>query len=427
MTGTRTNSGGLFGALVASVLLGMATGASAETTVHLLSDEPIDELVSMIKEFEAKNPGIKVVQETVPYDNYAAQISARMGSKDPSLEVYAVDAPQVPAYAAQGWLVNVDDLKAEIEGVANPRARPALSYQGHYWALPWLTSTQLLFYNKDLLAKAGIARLSAAEADRPTWEHILELAKKAQAAGAKWGVVLEQSDRYYQLQSLFESAGGGPGLAGEGLLTPAITTDKWISTANWYSDLFKGGLAPRGVATEQQNDLFRNGEVAFFVGGTWNFRRFNATKGLNYGVVANPYFAAGAPATPTDAWTIGISPFARNMDAARKLAIFMTLGEGTKFLGEGFHIPVSQASYDRYMEIAKETAAGPDAQKEMIAAKDVMAYDLKDAAVSRPRSTGFVVFEEVMRRAFDDIQNGAEVKATLADAEQQLKSALARK
>jgi multiple sugar transport system substrate-binding protein len=46
--------------------------------------------------------------------------------------------------------------------------------------------------------------------------------------------------------------------------------------------------------------------------------------------------------------------------------------------------------------------------------------------VSRPRSIGYVAFEEVMNRAFSDIRNGADVRSTLEQAQNQLTSALSR-
>jgi ABC-type glycerol-3-phosphate transport system substrate-binding protein len=416
----------LLGAVALVGALSMVAPVEAKTTLHLLTAQPAEELQPVVKAFEAANPDIKIETETVPYENYAAQIASRMGSKDPTLEVYFVDAPQVPAMASKGWLVNFDDQKGDIEAATNPRARPALVYKGSYWALPYTTSVQLLFYNKDLLAKAGIPTPSAAEADRPTWEHVVELATKAQAAGAKWGLQLEQNGRYYQSQAIFESAHAGSGLMGDDLLTPAVNTDKWIATATWYQSIFNDGVAPRNIAAEQQNDIFRNGQAAFFWGGTWNLARFNTTPGLNYGVVASPYFASGKPATPTDAWDIGVSPYAGNIDAARKFALYMTLGDGVKYSAQGAHIPLNSAAYEDYMRIAKDAAVGNEAKSIVDTAKTVISYELKDAVVSRPRSIGFVILDDVMARTFLDIQGGADVKATLDGAEVDLKSSFSR-
>jgi multiple sugar transport system substrate-binding protein len=55
-----------------------------------------------------------------------------------------------------------------------------------------------------------------------------------------------------------------------------------------------------------------------------------------------------------------------------------------------------------------------------------MTYELANNSVSRPRSIGYVAFEEIMNRAFSDIRNGSAVQATLDQAQQQLTSTLAR-
>jgi multiple sugar transport system substrate-binding protein len=58
----------------------------------------------------------------------------------------------------------------------------------------------VLFYNKDLLQKAGITPPSGDPTGRLTWDQLLADARKAQQAGARWGFCFEQVDRYYQLQ-----------------------------------------------------------------------------------------------------------------------------------------------------------------------------------------------------------------------------------
>ncbi len=55
-----------------------------------------------------------------------------------------------------------------------------------------------------------------------------------------------------------------------------------------------------------------------------------------------------------------------------------------------------------------------------------MTYELAKNSVSRPRSIGYVAFEEIMNRAFSDIRNGADVTSTLQQAQDQLNSTLAR-
>jgi multiple sugar transport system substrate-binding protein len=280
-----------------------------------------------------------------------------------------------------------------------------------------------MYYNKDLLDAAGIAHPSSSPDERLTYEEVVELAKQAQAAGAEYGFAFDQIDRYYQLQPLFESAGGGPGLTGEGNLAPDITSDAWIKAGEFYASLFEEGVAPRGIPVDQMPSVFTSGDIAFFISGPWRLAEFTATEGLNYGVAPVPYFEGGTPATPTDSWAVAISPHTDQPEAARLFAEYISLNpEGALLAVANAPIPpVNEEAFVPYIEQLEATypEIGP-------AVREIMTYEVGNTAVSRPRSIGFVAFEEVMNRAFSDIRNGADVRETLEAASQQLESTLSR-
>lgn len=403
-------------------LVSVMPAGAQQVTVNFLSDQPPETFAAAIAAFEAANPDIKIASERVPSDSMNAQVEARLSAKDPGIDVYAVDSPRVPAMAARGYLLNLESLHAAIDAVTDEPGRSAITYNGEYWALPLWTSTQMLFYNVDLLSNAGIPAPSSAEADRLTWEQVVDLATKAQAAGAEKGLALEQGASYYQLQSLFESAGAGPGLTGPDLLTPDLANPKWIETAEWYKKLFEDGLAPRGIPGAQINALFTDGKMPFYVGGPWNLANFQKS-GVNYGVAAVPYFEGGKPITATGSWAIGISPFTDQLDAAKKFAEFITLDpEGSYLTAKDLPIPpVNLEAFKTYIDklATIDPVVGP-----MV--REVMTYELAHTAVARPRSIGYVAFEEILNKAFSDIRNGADVKSTLESAQAQVTSAVSR-
>jgi multiple sugar transport system substrate-binding protein len=256
-----------------------------------------------------------------------------------------------------------------------------------------------------------------------TYEEVVGLAKQAQAAGAQFGFLPEQIDRYYQLQPMFESAGAGSGLTGEGNLTPDITSEAWVEAGEFYASLFEEGVAPRGVPVDQMQSVFTSGDVAFYIGGPWNLGAFDAAEGLNYGVAPVPYFEGGTPATPTDSWAVAVSPYAAHPEEARMFAEYMTLNpEGAAMFGANNPVPpVNAQAYEAYIDHI--AGLNPEVGEDVRA---IITHELANTTVSRPRSVGYVAFEEVMNRAFSDIRNGAEVRATLEQASQQLESTLAR-
>ncbi|HTJ92373.1 MAG TPA: sugar ABC transporter substrate-binding protein [Pararobbsia sp.] len=408
---------------ITALALHASPGHAEDVTINFLHAQQERTYGPVIQAFEKANPGIKVREQRVPFDQLNAQVQARIGAGDDSIDLYGVDEPRVPALAKRGLLMDLSAQKALVVDKTTPEAVAATSTDGKLYALPQWTSTQLLFYNKDLLAKAGVTPPSADPAQRMTWDQLLANAKKAQAAGAKYGVAFEQVDRYYQLQPLFESSGAGSGLTGPGLLTPAVNTDKWVQTMAWYGDLYKNGLSPRGVTPEQMGSLFVNGQIAYFIGGPWNFYDFAKAGNLKWSIAPHPYFAGGKPVTPTDSWAVGISPHSKHANEALKFALFMTIDDQGALLSTQTNPlpPANKTAFERH--VTEETKLGGDSTAPYAT---LLPYELKNTAISRPRTVGYVAFEEIMNKAFSDVRNGADPKQTLERANNQLKAMFAR-
>lgn len=416
---------GVSAAVAAILTTALMTGISAaqQTTLTVLAEANEAAYLPVIAAFEAANPDIDVQYQQIPFEDLNAAVESRIGQGDSSIDVFAADTPRIPAFASRGYLVDVEADRARIEEAVPSRIEiDQVSHGGKIYAFPMQTSTQLLFYNRDLLAKAGIEEPGSSADRRLTWAQLVEMAGQAQSAGARWGFMFQQVDRYYQLQPLFESAGAGSGLTGDDFLRPDLVNEKWVETAEWYGELFESGLAPRGVAANQTDDLFFNGDVAFFVGGPWIIPRFEQAKELNYGVAPVPYFEGGKPVTPTGAWALAINPQAANMAAARRFVEFATLTTAGATLTVKVTplIPVHKGAFENYAEQigALTPKVGP--------AMDIIAYETGTTAVFRPRSVGYVAFETVMTRVFSDIRNGADARTALQEAQDQLTAALAR-
>jgi len=238
--------------------------------------------------------------------------------------------------------------------------------------------------------------------------------------GAKYGLIFDQVDRYYQLEPLPASLGAGPGLTGPELLQPDVTNAGWTQAFGWYHDIFATGVAPRGLNPEQTPALFASGSTAFFAGGPWNAAAFDKGKGLDYGVAPFPRFAQGKAATSTDSWSTGISPFSDAKDAARKFLSFMTIDPTGATLTTSNNIPVQKQAFDKYL--GDLTAKG--ARYGQIA--EIIRYALANTSVSRPISVGYVDFESVINKAFADIRNGTDPSARLQQATGELDRALAK-
>ncbi len=384
----------------------------------------------VIAAFEAENPGVKVQMERVPFADLAAAIEARIGGGDTKIDIIAADTPRVPFMAKSGQIKPLDEALAETikKTIPNATEIESVSYEGKLHSYPLWSSTNMLFYNRAALEAAGVEPPSSDPNERMTWAELIELAKKVQSAGgAKWGLMFQQIDRYYQLQPLFESSGAGPGLTGDDMLTPTIASDAWIKTAEWYGDLFESGLSPRGVTPAETDTMFGAGEFAFLVGGSWAIPRWASSGLTDFGVAPMPYFEGGEPATPTGAWSWAVNPNSDDAELAHKFLQFAALTpEGSALTVVNFPAPpVNPGGFETF--VAKFIDGAPEGSEDVYQAlMDITGHELANTAHVRPRSVGYVVFETVMNKAFSDIRNGNDARETLTSAENQLKSSFRR-
>lgn len=421
-------------ALFAAVALAAGTAAcggsgddggsgSGPVELQFLGAEPIESFTPAIDAFHAKYPDIRVVYSSVPFAQFSSTVQARMTARDAGLDVYMADEPRVPFLGARKYLLEWPGDVSTLDRTLNKNDIEAVTWNGKTWALPLWSSSQVLYYNKALLTKAGLPQPAADPAARLTWEQLAQQAGTAKAAGAKWGFSFQQVDRYYQLQTLPESLGGGPGLTGEDLLTPRLTEPGWIKAMEWYRSIFASGISPRGIEPGQIPDLFANGQLAYMVGTPVYVSRFAGTAGLDWGVAPQPGFAGGTPYTPTDGWGLGVSPFSTKQDAAWKFAEFLTLDPaGSAASIDGRPFPSANTATQRAYLAELPGLAGGKAP----GIADLLSSELTTTAIHRPRTVGYVAFEEIMNKVFADIRNGADPAERLRKAETELTSAFAR-
>jgi ABC-type glycerol-3-phosphate transport system substrate-binding protein len=376
----------------------------------------------VIAAFEKAHPNITVNYEADPFNDFNSILGAQLSAKDKAIDVFDVDMPRTAAYQARGWLTDISSIFPDMKSKVDSASLAAATVDGKLVAMPYQSSTNIMYYNKTLLKKAGIPFPSASPSARMTWEDVAADAKKAQTAGgAKYGLVFDQIDRYYQLEPLSTSAGGGPGGKGSGNLTPAIDNAGWTKALTWYGNLFKDGVSPRGVTAAETPNLFGAGQVAFFPGGPWWAPQFEASKNLDFGVAAYPAFAGGTAATPTGGWSLGLSPTSTHKDAALIFMKFMGLDNGgySQYLTALSVPPSNLVGSEKFYD----NAAFKDPR--MAGVVDLMKYELKNTAILRLKTVGYVEFENIITKAYDDIINGADVKTTLATATTGLKTAWA--
>ncbi|MEI9408404.1 sugar ABC transporter substrate-binding protein [Mesorhizobium salmacidum] len=316
------------------------------------------------KEFEAKNPGITVKFEVVPWDVLLQKLTT---------DITAGTNADLSIIGTR-WLIDFvqQDVAEPLDSYITPEFKgrfidtflsPSIM-GGKTYGLPIAASARAMYYNKELFEKAGIAKPPA------TWTELQEDARKIKAQGA-FGFGLQgkeiETDVYYYYAMWSQ---GTEILNKDG--TSGLGTPGALEAAKLYKSMIDEGLTEPGVTSNNREDvqnLFKQGKVGMMITAPFLSNQIKEeAPSLKYGVAAIPAGPTGARGTYGVTDSMIMFKNSKNKDEAWKLMDFLfTTEQRAKFTqGEGF-LPVNkeEAKMDYYVnnaDLAAFTALLPDAR-----------------------------------------------------------------
>jgi ABC-type glycerol-3-phosphate transport system substrate-binding protein len=369
------------------------------------------------------NPSMPVQQEVVPFAQLTDIMESRLRSRDSSFDIMIVDPPRTAGLAARNYLVDLTPTLGPIAvGKINPESLAGTTYNDKLYAAPVFNSTQILIYNTDLLAAAGVSVPSIDPAHRTTWEKLVTDARTVmEKTKVPNGIAWSQGQGYYQLQQIIMSAGGDIGLTGSNMMTPEVNTPAWKKAMTWYGGLFSSGISPRGVPFTQMDTLFTGGKAPFLVTTSDRVKEFTNQK-LPFGVAAVPMFEGGRAVTACDSFAVGINPFSPNQAQALAFITWLstTREGGIAAAAESPNVPANLVVLDEVnqaMESARPNLAG---------LAKLIRHETTTTCVHRPRSLGYIQMETAFNEANADIVNGQEAGARLDLMQKRLETTYSR-
>jgi multiple sugar transport system substrate-binding protein len=291
--------------------------AAGPVTIHVLTMDQAGlkpaEIDQIAREFEAKNPDIKVNMEYLGYDFIHDKITTGMAANPPAYDAVMIDVIWPDEFIKAGYLLDVTDrITPEMKSGMFPASWNGVTRNGKVYGMPWLMDVKYFMYNKDMLQKAGIT-------DPPsTWEELVDQAKTIKEKGIveypiiwswnqKEGVVCDYAVLLYGNGGSFVDASG----------KPAFNNEKGVEVLTWMKQTIDDGLTnPSSVSSDENvvRDNFIAGESAFAVNWLFQYSDSNdASKSTIVGQAAfapMPVFQAGAEAGVKGSSVDGSSSFA---------------------------------------------------------------------------------------------------------------------
>lgn len=170
---------------------------------------------SIAKEYEKAHPEIASVKfDTIPIDGYATSLTTQVaGSNPPDLAwILERDAPD---FVSSGALTDLTPTLQSASGYQlddlAPSATKLWQADGKLFAYPFSTSPMGIFYNKTMLAKAGVTQTpdQLLAAGSWTWPKAEQLAAQVASRTGKSGLVVRDWDykTWIELASIWRGFG----------------------------------------------------------------------------------------------------------------------------------------------------------------------------------------------------------------------------
>jgi multiple sugar transport system substrate-binding protein len=314
------------------------TGAATGTVVlwHFFTDREAKAVQSVVDDFEASHPNIKVVVKSGQDDTKATQAIA--AGQGPDLDLsYSTDI--TGKFCSSGAFRDLSGYLARDKvdlGQLPQTVKDYTQYQGKRCAMPLLSDTYGLYWNKTLLAKAGYTQ------PPKTMSQLMDMAKKLTTFNADGSIkvagFVPTMGFYENAPAHFAPSYGAKWLTSDG--KSAIGTDPhwqaWLTwekqLTDWYgADKLTKFTAGAGQEFSADND-FETGKIAMQMDGEYRTAFIEAEHPkLQFGTApfpvddAQPGLYGGGYVTGN---IIGIGKGAKNPNAAWELMKYLTTDTG---------------------------------------------------------------------------------------------------
>ncbi len=267
-----------------------------------------------------------ITTQVLPQDagQQRIQLARRLAAKDPSIDLMSLDPPYTAEFADAGFLAEVpQDAQTQLEEQGTFQgAMDAATWKDKLVVFPFWSNTQVLWYRKSFVEKAGL------DMSQPvTWDQIIDAAVKG---NAKIGVQANKYEGYVVwINALIEGAGGhilekaGDGIDAEITISSgagekaAAVVEKLASSEAAAPDL---SVSNEGTA----GSTFGSDQGSFLVNWTYIFHNYDETApdvAKDIGYARYPQTVEGEESRPPYGGIgIGVSAYSGKKDMALEAA-----------------------------------------------------------------------------------------------------------
>lgn len=279
------------------------------------------------------------------------QLSRRLAAEDPEIDLMSLDPPFTAEFADAGFLADVpQEARAQLEEQGTFQgAMDAATWEDKLVVFPFWSNTQVLWYRKSFVEKAGI------DMSQPvTWDQIIDAAVDN---GGQIGVQANKYEGYsVWINALIEGAGGQlVENAEQGVdLDLTIDSEQGAEAAKIIEKLASSEAAPADLSVSNEGtagSTFGGDKGSFLVNWTYIFKNYDETDpdvAKDIGYTRYPQTVEGEESRPPYGGIgIGVSEFSDDKELALEAAACLVEPENQGINAEMTgNMPASTAGYD---------------------------------------------------------------------------------
>ena len=199
---------------------------------------------------------------------------------------------QIPQYAEDGLLKAFPEwLETEVRENCISAAYEVMEVDGKIYGLSFYPSVTMMFWNKDILRKAGVDEKYIDKAPE-TWEEFLSVCKTINSKGYSAGGLYCGDDLGGYLRSYpFMLMNSGKITDESGNIV--VNSEENAETLQYFRDV--AGYSLSGVLSYNETTLdkqFNSGKIAYILDGTWRYENSMAAgftaENIGYGRMPSP-------------------------------------------------------------------------------------------------------------------------------------------
>jgi multiple sugar transport system substrate-binding protein len=272
---------------------GGASGGGGSVTWASWANPGEAERYKQVSSAYTKQYGVPVTWQQVVGDYQTKLLTQLAGGAAP--DAFYVGDGQMAPMTASGKLEKLDDFLASADSPLNlDDIYPGLltwckSADGALYGVPVDCNPKVFWFNKGLLAEAGVTTDPAAAFAAGSWNRdaLDDLLIKVKATG-KRGLIIESG--WFDMFA-YVTAFGGKAWSEDGTKAVFDTDPKALEILGWMFDHFKaetisyGGSLPKGQGVDA---LFYGGQLASITYGRWILPNLKKLKNLQYDIAPLP-------------------------------------------------------------------------------------------------------------------------------------------